>query len=179
MNCRHGYFFGYYFSSFWTPRDAIFWCFEADVVQKKLHKHETKKGTGRLGWGAWKSTKSFQLLNFLCPTLHVQLPCETLVLLPAWGALEERKSCYHHDGGWGGVKRRRFGARIESLGVDFFGDRIPEGREWLQEMMGEHVLFFGGWWTFLYPLVLCFGACFTVSPSKRRSLAVIVSGFRL
>lgn len=168
MNCWHGYFFGDTIFPAFGPQEMLYFGVSKPMLWKMLHKHETNKGTGRLGWGAWKSTKSFQFLNVLCPTLHVQLPCET------WGFIAG--GAYQHDGAWGGVERRRFGAWIESLGVDFLEIEVRRDVNDLQEMMGEHVLIFLGW-TFLYPLVLCFGACFTVSPSKRRS--TLQSSFRV
>ena len=85
MNCRHGYFLGdTIFSSFWTPRDAIFWCFEADVV-KNVAPTRNQERNWQTGMGSLKVHQ--ELLIFLSPTLHVQLPCETLGLLPDGGLI--------------------------------------------------------------------------------------------
>ena len=147
----------------------------ADVVK---HFAQTKPTKELADWeGSFKMPWSFQCLNFLFPTLHVQLPCDTLGFIAGGGAYELCASCYQNDdGAWGGVKRRRFGARIESLGGDLIGDWIPDGREWLQEMMGETCFVFLRVVNLFVSSRPLFWACFTI---QKEGLLQSSKGFQV
>lgn len=174
MNCRHGYFGDTIFPVF-GPQEMLYFGVSKPMWWKNMLHQRNQERNWQTGMGSLKVHQ--ELPTFECSLSNTA--CSTSM----WNFGVLLLEVFVHPaikimmGAWGGVKRRRFGARIESLGVDFFGDRIPEGRKWPSGNDGRTCFIFWGVVNLFVSSRPLFWGLF--HHSKRRSLAVIFQGFRL